>query len=142
MADAENKVAFELVSPEKLLISRQVDMVVVPGEEGDFGVLPGHASVIAGLRDWVLEIHDGGEVSDRLFLSRGFAEVTPERCTVLAEEALLLSDIDSAGAEASVTRAERALEDAGDNEARAEAETKLTRAQALVEALSYFKTGA
>jgi len=138
MADAENKVAFELVSPEKLLISRQVDMVVVPGEEGDFGVLPGHASVIAGLRDWVLEIHDAGEVSDRLFLSRGFAEVTPERCTVLAEEALLLSDIDSAGAEASVTRAERALEDAGDDEARAEAETKLTRAQALVEALSYF----
>ena len=138
MADAENKVAFELVSPEKLLISRQVDMVVVPGEEGDFGVLPGHASVISGLRDWVLEIHDGGEVSDRLFLSRGFAEVTPERCTVLVEEALLLSDIDSAGAEASVTRAERALEDAGDDEARAEAETKLTRAQALVEALSYF----
>ena len=138
MAEAENKVAFELVSPEKLLISRDVDMVVVPGEEGDFSVLPGHAPVMSGLRDWVLEIHDGGEVSERLFLSRGFAEVTAERCTVLAEEALPLSDIDRGGAEARVARAEQALEDAGDDEARAEAETELARAQALVEAVAYF----
>jgi F-type H+-transporting ATPase subunit epsilon len=138
MAEAENKVAFELVSPEKLLISRDVDMVVVPGEEGDFSVLPGHAPVMSSLRDWVLEIHDGGEVSERLFLSRGFAEVTPERCTVLAEEALPLSDIDRAGAEARVARAEQALEDAGDDEARAEAETELARGQALVEAIAYF----
>ncbi len=138
MAEADNKVSFELVSPEKLLISRDVDMVVVPGEEGDFGVLPGHAPVMSGLRDWVLEIHDGGDVTDRLFLSRGFAEVTPERCTVLAEEALPLADIDRAGAEARVARAEQALEDAGDDEARAEAETELARAQALVEAVGYF----
>ena len=138
MAEADNKVSFELVSPEKLLISRDVDMVVVPGEEGDFGVLPGHAPVMSGLRDWVLEIHDGGDVTDRLFLSRGFAEVTPERCTVLAEEALPLADIDRAGAEARGARAEQALEDAGDDEARAEAETELARAQALVEAVGYF----
>jgi F-type H+-transporting ATPase subunit epsilon len=138
MAEAQNKVAFELVSPEKLLISRDVDMVVVPGEEGDFSVLPGHAPVMSGLRDWVLEIHDGGKVGERLFLSRGFAEVTAERCTVLAEEALPLSDIDSTGAEARVARAEQALEDAGDDEARAEAEAELARAQALVEAIAYF----
>jgi F-type H+-transporting ATPase subunit epsilon len=140
MAEADNKVAFELVSPEKLLISREVDMVVVPGEEGDFGVLPGHAPVMSSLRDWVLEIHDGGDVTDRLFLSRGFAEVTPERCTVLAEEAFPLSDVDGGEAQARVARAEQALEDAGDDDARAEAETELARAQALVEAVGYFKS--
>ena len=66
MADA--KIEFELVAPEKLLVSKAVEMVVVPGTEGDFGVLVGHAPLISSLRNGVIEIHDGGVVTDRIFV--------------------------------------------------------------------------
>jgi F-type H+-transporting ATPase subunit epsilon len=92
MAD---KVQFELVSPERLLVSREVEMVVVPGSEGDFGVLRDHAPLISTVRPGVIDIYDDGTtISDRIFVSGGFAEVTGERCTVLAEEAVPLKDID------------------------------------------------
>ncbi|MFM8989485.1 MAG: F0F1 ATP synthase subunit epsilon [Alphaproteobacteria bacterium] len=91
MAD---KVEFELVSPERLLLSRSVDMVVVPGAEGDFGVLRGHAPLISTLRLGVIDVHDAGGVSDRIFVAGGFAEVTAERCTVLAEQAVPVADLD------------------------------------------------
>jgi F-type H+-transporting ATPase subunit epsilon len=90
MAD---KVEFELVSPERLLVSKAVDMVVVPGAEGDFGVLRGHAPLISTLRLGVIDVHDGGAVADRIFVAGGFAEVTAERCTVLAEQAVPLGDL-------------------------------------------------
>lgn len=91
MAD---KVQFELVSPERLLVSREVEMVVVPGSEGDFGVLPEHAPLISTVRPGVIEVHEGGAISNRIFVAGGFAEVTGERCTVLADEATLVADID------------------------------------------------
>src|SRR5919107_3579369 len=97
MAD---QVAFELVSPERLLVSQPVDMVVVPGSEGDFGVLPGHAPLISTVRPGVIEIYAGKAVKDRIFVAGGFAEVTRERCTVLAEEAMPLQDLDRAAIEA------------------------------------------
>jgi F-type H+-transporting ATPase subunit epsilon len=91
MAD---KVKFELVSPEKLLLSEEVEMVVVPGSEGQFGVLPGHALFISTVRPGVIECYENNQVSERIFVSGGFAEVTPERCTVLADEAMPLSSLD------------------------------------------------
>jgi F-type H+-transporting ATPase subunit epsilon len=91
---AADKVEFELVSPERLLLSQQVDMVVVPGAEGDFGVLPRHAPLISTLRPGVIRVFEGREVKERIFVAGGFAEVTPERCTVLAEEAQRVGDID------------------------------------------------
>ena len=91
MAD---KVEFELVAPERLLLSKPVEMVVVPGSEGDFGVLIGHAPLISTLRDGVIEVHDEGRVSDRIFVAGGFAEVTGARCTVLAEEAVPVGELD------------------------------------------------
>jgi F-type H+-transporting ATPase subunit epsilon len=87
------KVEFELVSPERLLISKPVDMVVVPGAEGDFGVLKGHSPLISTLRLGVIDIHDEGSIAERIFVAGGFAEVTAERCTVLAEEAVALGDL-------------------------------------------------
>ena len=93
------KVEFELVSPERLLVSKSVDMVVVPGAEGDFGVLRGHAPLISTLRLGVIDVHDAGGVSDRIFVAGGFAEVTAERCTVLAEQAVPVADLDRAGIE-------------------------------------------
>ena len=94
------KVQFELVSPERLLISQAVDMVVVPGSEGDFGVLPGHAPLISTVRPGVIEVYEGNTVTDRIFVAGGFAEVTPERCTVLAEQADRVQDLDRGRVEA------------------------------------------
>ena len=79
---------FDLVSPEKLLLSEYVEMVVVPGAEGDFGVLIGHAPLISALRPGVIDTYAGTKVEKRIFVAGGFAEVIGERCTVLAEEAV------------------------------------------------------
>jgi len=91
MAD---KTKFELVSPERLLVSQDVDMVVVPGAEGDFGVLAGHAPVISTLRIGTIDVWDAGAVKDRIFVAGGFAEASAARVTVLADEAVRVSDID------------------------------------------------
>jgi F-type H+-transporting ATPase subunit epsilon len=93
---AADKVQFELVSPERLLLSQPVDMVVVPGAEGDFGVLPRHAPLISTLRFGVIRVFEGREVTERIFVAGGFAEVTPERCIVLAELAVPVGEIDAA----------------------------------------------
>jgi F-type H+-transporting ATPase subunit epsilon len=86
MAD---RVQFELVTPERLVLSTDVEMVVVPGTEGNFGVLPGHSPLISTIRPGMIEIYETRPaISGRVFVVSGIAEVTPERCTVLAEEAL------------------------------------------------------
>ena len=131
MADYPEKVDFELVAPEALLVSRSVDMVVVPGSEGDFGVLPGHTPLISTLRPGVIDVHDGGEVDERIFVAGGFAEVTNERCTVLAEEAVPVAEIDSAAVDERIKRASEDIEDAGDEAERQEAEARLRIAEAM-----------
>src|SRR5579875_4062103 len=105
MAD---KVKFELVSPERLLLSQDVAMVVVPGGEGNFGVLPGHSLLISSVRPGIIDVYadDQNAVSQRIFVSGGFAEVTPERCTVLADEALPVGEIDRGATEAEAKEAE------------------------------------
>ncbi len=132
---ADNKVAFELVSPERLVVSMPVDMVVVPGGDGDFGVLPGHAPLIASVRPGVIEIYEGRQVSDRIFVSGGFAEVTSERCTVLAEAAMRVADIDVGKAETDLRDAEAALAEAADGTARADAERMIGVAQGKLDAV-------
>lgn len=77
----------EIVSPEKLLLSRPVDMVVIPAAEGEMGVLPQHAPMIVLLREGVIRLYEGGRVTESLQVSGGFAEVTPTRVTVLADTA-------------------------------------------------------
>ncbi|HKX11244.1 MAG TPA: ATP synthase F1 subunit epsilon [Stellaceae bacterium] len=100
------RIGFELVSPEKLLLSEDVEMVVVPGGEGNFGVLPGHALFISTVRPGVIDVYEGNRVSERIFVSGGFAEVTPERCTVLADEAMPVSSLDRAQIDESLKTAE------------------------------------
>ena len=82
------KVTFRLVMPERELLNTEADMVVVPGSEGDFGVLHGHAPLISTVRPGVLEVFQGNKAEQRFLVAGGFAEVTPERCTVLADEAV------------------------------------------------------
>ncbi len=78
----------ELVSPERLLVSEQVEMVLVPGTEGVFGVLPLHAPTLSTLKPGFVDIYKGGVVVERYFVAGGFAEVSPAGCTILVDEAL------------------------------------------------------
>jgi F-type H+-transporting ATPase subunit epsilon len=129
------QVQFELVSPERLVVSRPVEMVVVPGVEGDFGVLPGHAPLISEVRPGVIAVFEGGKVEERIFVAGGFAEVTGERCTVLAEEALAINEIDRSLAESALKDAREDLDDAKTDHDRAMAETAVAIAEAKIAAL-------
>ncbi len=123
------RLEFELVSPEKLLKSESVEMVVVPGAEGDLGVLPGHSPLIATVRPGVIDIHESGTVKERIFVAGGFCEVSPERCTVLAEEAMPVTAIDKAAAEKRLEDANQAWQKADDaTKAKAEAERHVAEA--------------
>ncbi len=89
----DERFSFELVTPDRLMLSTYVNMVVVPGGEGDFGVLPGHAPLISTVRPGTVNIYKDDKISGRFFVSGGFAEVSGERCTVLAEEAVPVNEI-------------------------------------------------
>ena len=102
-------VQFELVSPERLIISTEVDVVVVPGTEGNFGVLPGHSPLISTIRPGTIDIYQGGAVTERVFVVGGIAEVTPERCTVLAEDAMAPDALERGAIEAELQTAESNL---------------------------------
>lgn len=132
MAD---KVEFELVSPEKLLKSLPVDMVVVPGSEGDFGVLAGHSPLISTLRPGVIDVYEGERIVDRVFVAGGFAEVTETRCTVLAEEAVALSDLDRASVDKAIKNLSEDLDDAKSESDKAVVEAKLAVERAKLDAL-------
>ena len=96
-----DRVQFELVTPERLMLSTEVEMVVVPGTEGNFGVLPGHSPLISAIRPGMIDIYQTrAAISERIFVVGGIAEVTPERCTVLAEEAVLPGELDRSAIEA------------------------------------------
>ena len=137
MADT---VRFELVSPERLLLSEDVHMVVVPGGEGNFGVLPGHALLISTVRPGIIDVYKANQVSERIFVSGGFAEVTPERCTVLADEAMPLSALDRGEIEESLKQIDAAIASAQDRIARlqaaeqeqAQAELRLVEARRIL----------
>lgn len=136
-------VALEIVSPEKLLLSRPVDMVVIPASEGDIGVLEGHAPMIVMLRGGLISLYEGDRITDTLFVAGGFAEVTPERCTVLANEVLPMTDLNKAEGERRLAEAEATLAELDPADIVAE-ELALERAQsarALIEAVDGLLTG-
>jgi F-type H+-transporting ATPase subunit epsilon len=126
--------AFELVAPERLLVSRQVEMVTVPGEEGDFGVLPGHAPLVSTLRTGVIDVRTDGATLERFFVAGGFAEVSPERCTVLAEVAVPVAELDRTKLEAELKTYQDQLLVA-DDAAKAQLATKMDLVQAKLAVL-------
>jgi F-type H+-transporting ATPase subunit epsilon len=99
-------VQFELVTPERLVVSREVEMVVVPGSEGNFGALPGHAPFISTIRPGTVDIYQGRDVTERIFVVGGIAEVTPDRVTVLADEAMPPDSLDRGALDAELTTVE------------------------------------
>jgi F-type H+-transporting ATPase subunit epsilon len=131
---ADDKVAFQLVAPERLLASTEVDMVVVPGAEGDFGVLPQHSLFMSVLRPGVIETYQGTQVSERIFVGGGFAEVNEQGCTVLAEEAMPVAEIDVEQARRRLSDAQDDLREATEDAARARCEREIGIAEAQIEA--------
>lgn len=121
---------FELVSPERVLVSEDVDQVVLPGTEGDFAVLVGHAPFVSTLRPGVLDV-TAGSVRRRLLVKGGFAEVDPARLTVLAEQAFDVADLDAAKLSRELESAEAELAAAKDDEARLRASTLIEQLKSL-----------
>ena len=129
------KVNFELVSPERVLVSDTFDMVVIPGGDGDIGVLPDHAPLISTIRPGVIDIHEDDKVAHQVFVAGGFAEVLPDRCTVLAEKALMVASIDAGDVRARIEAAELDLRDAESETERTRAKDELAVLNAMLEAV-------
>jgi F-type H+-transporting ATPase subunit epsilon len=127
---------FELVSPERLLRSEEVEMVVVPGAEGNFAALPRHAPFLSLLRPGTVDIYANRVVTARYFVAGGYAEVTPERCTVLADEAMALAELDRAAIEATLRELGEDLEDAAHPAAHSSIKLKIAIAEAKLKALA------
>ncbi len=91
------QIQFELVSPEEKLVSEPVKMAVIPGEEGELGIGAGHMSLVSSLKPGVVELYSQGKDKPRrIFIAGGFADVTAENCTVLAEQAIDVKDMKQA----------------------------------------------
>lgn len=125
---------FELATPAALQVSEAVEMVEVPGEGGDFGVLPGHAPFMSMIRPGVVTVHNASD-QQRYFITAGYAEVNPEGCIVLAEHLYDLAETSKEDALAKRDEALRELEHAADDAAKLRAEKQLMVAEALVEAI-------
>ncbi len=136
-------VNLEIVSPERLLLSRPVDMVVIPASEGDMGVLEGHAPAIVMLRGGIIALYEGERVTDQMYVAGGFAEVTPERCTVLANEVLAPADLSREEGERRLAEAEAAYAgiEASDVVGEELALERIQSARALIEAVDALLTG-
>jgi len=128
MAD---KITFDLVSPEKLLLSKAVDMVTVPGTEGYMGVMAGHASLVSTLRAGMIDMLDNGQ-DTRFFIRGGFAEINATKITVLAEEAIPMSELDLA-------MLDQRIVDAQEDEIAAKTDADRARAAQLVDDLKLVK---
>ena len=129
-----DKLNFALVSPERELFNGDVDHVVVPGAEGEFGVMPNHAPVMSVVKPGALRVIDGGS-ERRIFVNGGFADVTPEGLTVLADEAIDLADLDTAKLEQDLKDAAEDVRDASSDAKRDAAQKALVRLEAIKAAL-------
>ena len=126
---------FELVSPEKLLFSGEVESVVVPGTEGAFTVLKDHAPVMSTLKPGLVEVSQGAGKAQRLFVRGGFADVAAGGLTILAEQAVPVEELDAGRIASEIKNAEEDVADAKTDEARRVASEKLAQLGELKAAL-------
>ena len=127
---------FELVSPERLLVSGEVEQVLVPGAEGDMTILAHHAPVLTTLRPGVLEIGRANGEQQRFFLRGGFAEVNPTGLIVLAQTAIDLVELDAGQLAQEIKNAEEDLADATEDAVRDRARTRLDHLRQVQAALN------
>ncbi len=116
------KLKFELVSPEKVIMSQEVDMVTVPGTEGEFGVFAGHTPVMTGLRPGMVDVVVDDKTHTRIFVRGGFAEVTAQGLTVLSEEAIPEKELNADMIAQQIKNAEEDVTDAKNAQARQKAQ--------------------
>ena len=91
----DNTISFDLVSPEQLVFSDKVGMIIIPGKEGDIGVLPGHSKLLSSLRSGRVMVYgEGKQLLKSFFVSAGFVEINPEKCILLAEEVFEMNTLD------------------------------------------------
>ena len=123
------KISFDLVSPEKLIFNDDVGTIIVPGKDGDLGVLPGHTQVMSSLRPGRVMIYsEDKNLVKSFFVSGGFAEINPEKCIVLAESAVELNSLDKSSIE-------KEIEELGSKEDKESVE-QLSIAKAKLEAVT------
>lgn len=127
---------FELVSPERLLISEDVEEVIVPGSEGDFMVLPRHAPFISTLRPGILRVPGLSGDRNQVYVRGGLAEVGPDRLTILAEQAIPISQVDQNLIAQEIKNAQEDLADAQDEDAKRQAQDILERLTSLRDVLN------
>ena len=132
MADT---LTFELVSPDRLLMAVDATQVSMPGGDGDLGVLPGHAPLITTLRPGIIAVEQAGAAEERVFVDGGIAEVANDRLTVMAEEAIMLKDLNRATLEQRIRDAREDAADAPDDDRRRQAEMRAQHLQQLPDAL-------
>lgn len=113
---------FELVSPERLLVSEKVESVVIPGAEGDMTVMANHAPVMTTIKPGVVTVNNAAGQTERYVVFGGFADILPAGCTLLAESAVAVQDIDRADLARRIQEAREDLSDAKDDESRTKAE--------------------
>jgi F-type H+-transporting ATPase subunit epsilon len=133
---ADNKIRLELVSPEKLLLAEDVSMAVLPGADGQFGVLVGHIPVVSTLVPGPIDIYQGDKIEQRIFVSGGFVEVDGERCIVLAEDATPVDSLDADAVRQECKNLREDVEDAKTDSARLLAEKKLKLAEAKLQTVT------
>jgi F-type H+-transporting ATPase subunit epsilon len=128
---------FELVAPERLLLSEAVDQVVVPGSEGYFTVLKGHAPFMSTMRPGVVDVTPaGGGTVQRIFVRGGFADVSNDALTILAEQAIPLAEVDAEMLAREVKDAEEDVADAKDGAAKDAAELRLHQLKEVQSAIN------
>ena len=123
-------ISFDLVSPESLIFNNDVGMIIIPGKDGDLGVLPGHSKVISSLRPGRVMVYgEGKSLVKSFFVSGGFAEINPEKCIVLAESVNVMSELDKSLVEKEIQELESKDTD--------ESKEKIYIAKKKIEALNY-----
>lgn len=129
-------ITFELVSPEKKLFAAPVAMVTLPGTEGDFGVLEGHAPFISTMRVGIIDVYEQeNTITRRIMVSGGLVEVNPERCTVLAQEATPMEEITRESLEAELKKHQDSLQIAANDDEREKVQEKIALTQAKLTAI-------
>ena len=126
---------FELVSPERLLVSEQVEAVVIPGAEGEMTVMAHHAPVMTTIKPGVVTVKTAGGKEERYVVFGGFADILPSGCTLLAESAVAVGDIDRADLARRIQDAKEDAADAKDDQSRSKAEQFLAQLTTLESAL-------
>ena len=133
MADAFK---FDLVSPERLLLSEMVESVIIPGTEGEMTVMAHHAPVMSTIKPGVVTVKPASGAEQRFVVFGGFADILPDGCTLLAESAVAVTDIDRADLERRIRNAVEDAADARDDQTRTRAEEYLSHLRTLQAALS------